>query len=103
MVGANPRPPALTNRPGSLLAFLIHRLTGETGSAGCNCDRRRRAMDRWGFGGCWKRRHLIISWIAEEARARGHEVDSARVASLFYAALSELRQRRTAASDSRAT
>lgn len=88
--------PKLTTRPGSLLSWLIHRVTGETGRTGCGCDRRRRAMDRWGWSGCWRRRHQIIVWVVHEARRRGHAVDEGQVASLLQAALFELRQRKAA-------
>jgi hypothetical protein len=84
--------PALTAQPGSLLARLIYEVTGTTGRSGCSCDRRRRAMDRWGWQGCWRRRQLILKWVCEEARARGHSVDATQVAPLFTAALRELRR-----------
>jgi hypothetical protein len=89
--------PELTSSPGSLLAWLIFRVTGERGHADCNCDRRRRAMDRWGWRGCWKRRHAIVAWVVEEARHRGHEVSSGMVASLLVAAVAEVRRRKSRA------
>ena len=91
-----PSRPHAHDAPRHLLAWLVHRVTGETGRAGCGCDRRRRAMDRWGWRKCWQRRHQIIAWVVEEARLRGHEVERAHVASLILAALRELRQRKGA-------
>lgn len=84
----------MTRGPGSLLTRIISDVTGETGTAQCRCVERRRAMNSWGWVGCWRRRRQIVGWIVEEARRRGHDVRGNHVLQLLKAAVREALSRR---------
>lgn len=61
-------------RPGDLLAALVRwlGLAGD-GARMCDlCERRRAAMNAWGWRGCLQRQGLISSWLTLEVSMRGY-------------------------------
>jgi hypothetical protein len=75
--------------PGSLLVFLIYKITGEK-IVGCSaCSRRGKQMDVWGWWGCWRNREIILGWLVEEARKLGHTVERKTAFSLLKIAIRE--------------
>lgn len=78
-------------RAGNLFSIVIFKITGKSAKSCGRCGKRMRQMNDWGWWGCWKNRNIIIGWLIEEARARGHEIDKGLVLSLFKAAFKELR------------
>lgn len=80
--------PRFAMEPGSLLKWVIWKLTETVPCAMCN--QRAKQMNEWGWGGCWLHRDEIIGWITHEAKARGHEIGQVKAFSLFLAAMKEL-------------
>jgi hypothetical protein len=70
---------------------LIYQLTGQHTSNCGECGARKRQMNEWGWLGCMrpKNRKQIIGWLCEAAAKRGHQIDKAKMRSLFKAAIKE--------------
>jgi hypothetical protein len=77
------------HNPGTLLASLIHQLTGKVPSNCVTCSERAKQMNEWGWLGCWRNRDVILCWLAEEAEKLGHKVDGNTVSGLLKAAIKE--------------
>jgi hypothetical protein len=75
--------------PGSLLALIIHQITGQVPSSCMACNERVRKMNIWGWLGCWQHRDEIIQWLVEEAAKLGHKIDGKIVYGLLRAAVKE--------------
>src|SRR6266436_1727659 len=82
--------PAPKAQPGDVLSAVIFQTTGRYAQTCGKCVERMRQMNTWGWWGCWRHRQEIVSWLAEEARARGHVVTDDQIWSLFRAALREV-------------
>jgi len=67
--------PRLSSRPGDLLTWLIH-FTLEIPPC-ATCQARAEKMNDWGWLGCWRERRAIVSWLAEQSRARHFAPSSA--------------------------
>ncbi|MCC6683119.1 MAG: hypothetical protein IT445_19660 [Phycisphaeraceae bacterium] len=78
-------------QPGDLLAWMIRRVTGQP-PCPMRCADRRRQMNEWGWLGCWRHRDEILTWLADEARRRGHDIGNAKLIGLMKAAIAELRK-----------
>ncbi len=77
-------------QPGSLFSSMIHKITGRYASTCGTCLHRMQEMNSWGWWGCWKQRHTILSWISEEAKKRGHSRSDSELLTIFRAAFSEV-------------
>lgn len=78
-------------QPGDLLAWMIRIVTGQS-PCPMRCADRRRQMNAWGWIGCWRHRDEILTWLADEARRRGHDIGNAKLIGLMKAAIAELRK-----------
>jgi len=80
-------PPNLTlksARPGDVLAWVIHQLTG---SVPCShCLRHADKMNEWGWLKCWLHRDEVLNWLTEEANKRGVAVEKSQLMDLLRAA-----------------
>lgn len=81
--------PELAKEPGSLLKWMIWKLTGVLPCP--KCDRRAQEMNEWGWLGCWRNRRKIYEWLTHEANSRGHQIDEATLQALLLAGLRELK------------
>jgi len=91
--------PGSLARPGDLLAWMIHRVTGITPGPACSCRTRQRQMNEWGWLGCLRNRATILAWIGDEAGKRGHHLGRTAALDLLRAALQEWRAQRQARVD----
>jgi hypothetical protein len=85
--------------PGNLFSVAIVKITGRPAKTCGRCVERIRTMNNWGWWRCWRNRKTIATWLAEEARARGHSIDETSALDLFKAAFKELRKNRPRAAD----
>lgn len=96
-----PSKPGSLARPGDLLAWMIHRVTGVTPGPACSCRTRQRQMNEWGWIGCLRNRATILAWIGDEAGKRGHQLGRAAALDLLRAAIREWKAQRRARVDTR--
>lgn len=82
--------PSVSFKPGDIFGRVILMITGQHTTACGECGTRKRQMNEWGWLGCWQKRKLIIRWLIEEARKRGHEIGDEDVLALFKAAAKEI-------------
>lgn len=75
--------------PGSLLAKIIHQLTGAVPKDCMTCSARVKQMNVWGWLGCWQNRHTITGWLAEEAGKLGYNIEGNVISGLLIAAVRE--------------
>ena len=81
-------------KPGDVFSTIIFQLTGQR-TANCGvCGERKRQMNEWRWWGCCKNRKVIVGWLVEEARKRGHEIDNRAMYGLFVAAVKEVRNQK---------
>jgi len=86
--------PVRLPKPGDMFSMIILKLTGQR-TANCGvCGERKRQMNEWRWWGCWKHRHVIVGWMVEEARKRGHEIDNRAMYGLFVSAVKEVRNQK---------
>lgn len=81
-------------KPGDLFSIVILKITG-AGPCPNQCRERIAQMNDWGWWKCWRNRKTIATWLAEEARRRGHQITDSSALDLFRAAFKELRQHRS--------
>lgn len=79
-----------TLQPGAIFSLVIYKITGQRTSNCGLCGSRKNQMNQLGWLGCWKNRKIIIGWLVDEARKRGHVIDQQTVFALFTAAIKEL-------------
>jgi hypothetical protein len=72
--------------PGTELKRLLSKV-GISSKSGCNCDQRALVMDDEGPEWCEKNIETIISWLKEEAAARGLPFERFTVKGLIYLAI----------------
>jgi hypothetical protein len=77
--------------PGNLFSIVIHKITGQSPCA--NCLGRIALMNQWGWWKCWRNRKTIATWLAEEARARGHQITETSTLDFLKAAFKEINAR----------
>jgi len=94
-----PSKPGSLARPGDLLAWMIHRVTGVNPGPYCSCRQRQQQMNEWGWIGCLRNRATILAWIGDEAGKRGHVLGRAAAIDLLRAAFREWKAQRKAAVD----
>ena len=87
------KPPKPLTGPGLLFNRIIKSVTGKEPSPTCGCNGKARAMDAWGYLGCFKHRKQITGWLCAEAKRRNHEISEHKVFSLFKAAIKEYRNK----------
>ena len=79
--------PKFSKRPGSLLKYVIWKLTGVIPCSACSS--RSKQMNEWGWWKCWKNRSTITEWLIHEAESRGHKIEARDAYELFKAAWKE--------------
>lgn len=80
--------------PGNLVGHVLHAL-GYEQTADCGCAEFAAKMNQWGWWGCCRKHHQeIVDWFTTKARERGIPVDQARLPSLIWAGVKDLRRRK---------
>jgi hypothetical protein len=89
------RPGLSIARPGDLFSIVIFKITGKRAGNCGPCAQHVKDMNKWGWLGCWTHRTEIATWLAEEARRRGHQINQSSALDLLKAAFKELLTNRT--------
>jgi hypothetical protein len=83
--------------PGDMFSWIIKKITGE--SPCWRCQERIQQMNKWGWMECWRQQQVIIGWLVDEARRRGHVITYKVATDMLLAAWKEYRQNRQHRSD----